>query len=52
MNQSLMSFTGGMGAVLFVGIFLAVRAKLPHRHELAPVRQKTQHPPERLDSNH
>jgi hypothetical protein len=45
MNQSLVSFTAGMGAVVFV-------AKLAHRHELAPVREKTQRLPERPDSNH
>ena len=50
MNQSLMSFTAGMGAVVFVAIYLAV--KLAHRHELAPVREKTQRLPERPDSNH
>jgi hypothetical protein len=52
MNQSLMGFTAGMGAALFVAIWLAVRAKVAHRHELAPVRQKAQHLPGRPDSNH
>jgi hypothetical protein len=52
MNQSLMGFTAGVGAVLFVGIFLAARVKLAHRNELVPLSQKTQRLPERPDSNH